>query len=73
MDEMKESAAQRADKRLERRFARMDVDGNGTVTRDEIQQQMFDRMDTNDDGYLTGKELRPRRPGGHGMHGRDGS
>lgn len=65
LDEMKESIVQEANKRLENRFARMDGDANGIVTRDEIRQHIFDRMDRDGDGYLTGRELRPAGPEGH--------
>ncbi len=73
LKEMKASIAQQENDRLERRFSRMDGNGDGIVTRDEIRQQKFDRMDRNDDGYLTGRELMPRGPGKHGMHGKKGS
>lgn len=69
LEEMKQGMAQKVDERLERRFAKLDVNDDGLVTRDEMQRQIFDRMDGDGDGYLTGREFRPRGHGGR-RHGK---
>jgi len=55
--------------RMERR---LDVNGDGKVTIDEIEKQKqkeFAALDRNNDGKLEGKELRAAHKGSHGAHG----
>ena len=47
--------------KIDERFAEMDSDGNGKVTRDEARRSMFDKMDSDGDGFLTQKEMKPPR------------
>ena len=68
---MKRMVERRAD-RMERR---LDINGDGKVTLDEIQKQKakeFAALDRNDDGKLDRKELRAAhhkgKHGGHGKH-----
>lgn len=61
---MIERAADRMEKRL-------DVNGDGKITLDEIQKQKakeFAALDRNDDGKLEGKELRASHHGKQGKH-----
>lgn len=45
------------EERLEKRFAALDANGDGKVTRDEIREHRFSLMDRNGDGYLSPREL----------------
>jgi Ca2+-binding EF-hand superfamily protein len=58
----------------ERMFERMDTNGDGKITRDEIPEQappMLERLDSNGDGAITREELSNFRPGGgRGQGGR---
>lgn len=49
------------------RFAKMDLNGDGVVTKDEARETAFYRMDQDQDGFLSAEELkRPRfRVKGH--------
>lgn len=61
---------QRAADRMEKR---LDVNGDGTITLDEIQKQKakeFAALDRNDDGKLERKELRAAHHGHHGKQAR---
>ena len=65
--EVSEERKARMAEMMAQRFARMDVDDDGSVTMEEIKGATFAAMDRNDDGVLSAKELRPRRgmrPGG---------
>jgi hypothetical protein len=60
---------QRAADRMEKR---LDVNGDGKITLDEIQKQKakeFAALDRNDDGKLERNELRAAHHGHHGKHG----
>jgi Ca2+-binding EF-hand superfamily protein len=50
-------------------FDAMDRDGNGLVTREEMQQHAFDRLDADGDGYITEDEARDRPHGSRGERG----
>ncbi len=53
------SAGERAADRLEQRFRRMDRDGNGRLTAEELRRpQMMERADADGDGAVTLQELR---------------
>ena len=47
-------------KRLAKRFKAMDLNGDGSISRDEWkgQARVFDRLDANHDGVLSPQELR---------------
>ena len=50
-----------------RMFERMDTNGDGKITRDELPEQappMFERMDSDGDGAITREEISNFRPGG---------
>jgi Ca2+-binding EF-hand superfamily protein len=55
--EMAERMAKMAT-RLQETFAKMDTDGDGAVTRDEMQRFAFNRIDENQDGYLSADEFK---------------
>ncbi|SNZ05800.1 EF-hand domain-containing protein [Cohaesibacter gelatinilyticus] len=60
--------------RMVRAFQRMDRDGSGTVTAEELKEpalSMFDRMDRNDDGKLD-KNDRGQKRGWFGKRGPNG-
>lgn len=56
--------------RATERFSEMDLDGNGLVSRIELQEANFLRMDDDNDGVLSAQELRRRGPEGPGRGGR---
>jgi Ca2+-binding EF-hand superfamily protein len=61
--------------RMVRAFQRLDRDGNGQVTAEELDRpmsRMFSRMDRDSDGKITAEEMRPRRGDRHG-HDRGGN
>ena len=58
----------RAERRAERMMARLDTNGDGAVSRDEIEARrdparMFDRLDANDDGVVSEEEFADARFG----------
>jgi len=59
--EISEERKARMAEMMAERFARMDVDDDGSVTMEEIKGATFAAMDRNDDGVLSAKELTPRR------------
>lgn len=61
--------------RMVRAFQRMDRDGSGTVTAEELKEpalSMFERMDRNDDGKIDKNDRRQKR-GWFGKRGQQGS
>ena len=61
MAERQEEMAERMAKmatRLQETFAKMDANGDGVVTRDEMQFFAFNRIDENQDGYLSADEFK---------------
>ncbi len=44
--------------RLQETFAKMDADGDGTVTMEEMRLFAFNRIDENQDGYLSADEFK---------------
>ncbi len=55
--EMTERQAQMAT-RLQERFAKMDANGDGTVTMEEMRIFAFNRIDENQNGYLSADEFK---------------
>lgn len=50
-------------------FARLDANGNGSLSREEfldLRRQMFAALDANGDGFLTREEIEAARAGGQG-------
>jgi len=50
-------------------FARLDANGNGSLSRDEfldLRRQMFAALDANGDGFLTREEIEAARAGAQG-------
>ncbi|MFT7247209.1 MAG: Ca2+-binding EF-hand superfamily protein [Candidatus Azotimanducaceae bacterium] len=60
-----EKNAEMAEK-ANRRFAKMDLNGDGVVIKDEAREAMFYRMDQDQDGFLSAEELKPPHRGGKG-------
>lgn len=60
---IRRGAAVRRARRVRRAFSRMDIDGNGAISRQEWRRRpdVFDRLDLNKDGQLTREELRAGR------------
>ena len=59
--------------RLQRKFQRIDGNGDGVLAPDEMEQRMqarFTRLDADGDGVITTEELGKARPAGHGGPGR---
>ena len=54
--------------RVQESFSDADIDGDGSVTREEAQAAAFKRIDENGDGYLTEEELRNAKPPHGGRH-----
>lgn len=74
LDEIK-AASKRDGERLERRFQRMDQNGDGKVTKEEstaIATAWFEKVDKNGDGGITIGELQQWRPDGSGNRGSRG-
>jgi Ca2+-binding EF-hand superfamily protein len=55
-EEMAERMAKMAT-RLQETFAKMDANGDGAVTREEMQSFAFSKIDENQDGYLSADEF----------------
>jgi len=77
--DLKARQEERAARHAERRaralefFEQADADGDGTVTREEMQAAAFARMDENDDGYLSEEEIAEARSDrGYGRRFRPG-
>lgn len=73
LEELK-SVVQRDGERMERRFQRMDLDGDGRVTKAEstqVARKWFEAVDKNGDGGITVGELQQWRPRGPGKGGAD--
>lgn len=60
MEKMAERQAKMAN-RMETLFAKMDADGDGAVTQEEMRLYAFNRMDENQDGYLSADEFKHAR------------
>ena len=61
MAERQEEMAERMAKmatRMQETFAKMDANGDGVVTREEMQFFAFSRIDENQDGYLSADEFK---------------
>lgn len=66
LEEFKAEWMRMTQERMVRAFQRMDRDGSGNVTLEEISEPagyMFDRMDRNDDGKIDKSDRRSRRDG----------
>lgn len=82
-EELAAAAEGRAAQAVERMLSRLDTNGDGNISQDELPDrsdrvgQMFTRADTNEDGTLSAEEFEDARPArgegrGHGGRHRDG-
>lgn len=58
--------------RMEEAFARMDADGDGAVTREEMRLYAFNKIDANQDGYLSADEFKEAGKRGKMRHDHQG-
>ena len=73
LEEFKAEWMKMTQDRMVRAFQRMDRDGSGQVTAEELKEpatRMFDRMDRNDDGKLDKSDRKERRMGMWGGKGK---
>ncbi len=69
LDEFKTEWAKQTERMMVRAYQRLDPNGDGKVTLDELQQQtsfMFDRMDRNNDGKIDKADRPQQRMGNRG-------
>lgn len=75
LEEMQETAAARAKDRAERMHARLDKDGDGFISAEEIEpgprvERRFERVDSNGDGAISKTEFESARTRMRERHGK---